>query len=582
MNPSTAAARVIVDELCRCGVTDVVLSPGSRSAALAIAVAQAELRGELRLHVRVDERSAGYTALGISKVTGVPAAVITTSGTSAINVHPAVVEADESNVPMLLLTADRPGELRDVGANQSISQSHAFGDATRVTIDMSVPRHEVGQVRYWRSTISRAVAAATDAVRPGPVHLNLPFADPLTPDEDDTWVESLDGRPEGRPWTADARLIAGMSTPLDDVLQSLREDAHVPARGLIVVGDHDADDALDLIDDLGDALGWPIIGEPTGNVGACDTVLSHGALLLADSDFSDAHVPELVITVGRVGLSRALARVIARAGIHIAVDQDAQWADPTRSADLVVASVPLPPEAAEIDEQWLESWQRADVLAAAAVETALAVDDDVLTGAHVARVIAPMVPDGGLMFVGPSWPIRHMLSFASTSVQDAAVIANRGTSGIDGAVSTAWGAARALADLGGAGTICFLGDLTALYDSNGLAVPEDEPRPDLVLVIADNSGGGIFSTLEQADERFADVFERVFGTPSGVELSTLIESYGIEVSVVETAAALHAAVHAAQENGGVQAVIARTCSRDQEAAILRNVQQAVGSALRES
>jgi len=582
VNPSTAQARVIVDELCRCGVTDVVLSPGSRSAALAIALAQAESRGQVRLHVRIDERSAAYTALGIAKVTGIPAAVVTTSGTAAVNLHPAVVEADESSVPLLLLTADRPAELRDVGANQAIRQSAIFGDATRVTIDISVAREVAGQVRYWRSTIARAVAAATDAVRPGPVHLNMPFADPLVPDENDTWIESLDGRPDERPWTADARLIAGMSTPLDDVLASLSEDLTVPARGLIIVGDHDAEDAIDLIDDLGDALGWPIIGEPTANVAACDTALSHGQLLLADADFADAHVPDLVITVGRVGLSRALLRMIARSGLHIAVDQVPQWSDPTRTADLIVASVPLPPEMAEIDETWLEQWQRADVLAAAAVETALAGEGDVLTGAHVARVIAPMVPAGGLLFLGPSSPIRHALSFAATSVAEAAVIANRGTSGIDGSVSTAWGAARALQDNGGASTIAFLGDLTAVYDSNGLSVPDDEPRPDLVYVIADNDGGGIFSTLEQADGRFAEVFERIFGTPSGVELPLLAEAYGIDPAVVEDAAQLRTALSAALELGGVQVIIARTCPRDQEARILRNVQDSVSSALRES
>jgi 2-succinyl-5-enolpyruvyl-6-hydroxy-3-cyclohexene-1-carboxylate synthase len=299
VNPSTAQARVIIDELLRCGVSDIVLSPGSRSAALAIAAAEAELRMELRLHVRVDERSAAYLALGLAKITGVPAAVITTSGTAAVNLHPAVVEADLSGIPMMLLTADRPPELRDVGANQTIRQPGIFGEHARAAIDMSVAREAVGQVRYWRSTIARAVALSTDAVRPGPVHVNIPFAEPIVADADGLeWIESLDGRDDGRPWTADARLIAGMSTPLDDILESLIEGAEIPPRGLIIVGDHDGDDAVELIDDLADTAGWPVIGEPTANVAGCDTVLAHGALLLADEAFCDEHVPDIIITVG--------------------------------------------------------------------------------------------------------------------------------------------------------------------------------------------------------------------------------------------------------------------------------------------
>ncbi len=444
MNPSTAEAHVLVDELLRCGVTDAVLAPGSRSTPLALALAAVEARGDLTLHVRLDERSAGYTALGIAKVTGVPAVVVTTSGTAAVNLHPAIVEADESAVPMIVLTADRPPRLRDVGANQTIDQTRVFGSDVRITIDMATAVREIGQVRYWRSTISRAVALSTDALRPGPVHINVPFDEPLVPQGSEPWPEELDGRPEGRPWTADARLVAGMSTPLDDVLDALLDDAVVPARGVVVLGDHQDTEAIDLVDDLADALGWPVISEPSGNGAGCSTALSHAPLLMADDVFAEAHVPDFVLTVGRIGLNRSILRMIGRAGLHVAVDTRPLWSDPTRSADIVVASVPLPPVEAEIDEEWLESWQRADVLAAAAVETALFSSDDALTGMHVARLTAAQVPDGGMLFVGASWPVRHLGSFAANTVQEAVVIGNRGTSGIDGCISTAWGAAAAL------------------------------------------------------------------------------------------------------------------------------------------
>lgn len=586
MNPSTAQARVLVDELLRCGVTDAVLAPGSRSTPLAIALAEAEQRGDLALHVRLDERSAGYLALGLAKVTGIPAAVVTTSGTAAVNLHPAIVEADQSAVPMLVLTADRPPRLRGVGANQTIRQPGLYGDAVRLGLDLGAASAAVGQVAYWRSCVARAVAAATDATRPGPVHLNVPFAEPLVPDGDDTWVEPLDGRNDGRPWTADSRLVGGVSTPLDDVLDALLDDAHVPAHGVVVIGDlavfgdlADQHETVSMVDELADALAWPVIAEPSGDGAECDTALSHGPLLLADPAFAQAHTPALVVTVGRVGLDRSVLRMVADAGLHLAVDPHPEWSDPTRSADVVVASVPLPPSEAEVDDEWLASWQRADVLAAAAVETALFSHDDALTGMHVARIAATAVPAGGLLFVGPSWPVRHVASFAANAVRDGAVLGNRGTSGIDGCVSSAWGAAVAAQRAGGAGAIALIGDQTFVYDVAGLLAPAEEERPDLVYVVSDNDGGGIFSSLEQGAPAHAAVFERVFGVPLGLDLVALARANGITAVAADSAAALHEAIDDAVGAGGVRVVVARTCGRDREAAMLVAVRRAVGQAL---
>ncbi len=449
----------------------------------------------------------------------------------------------------------------------------------RLAVDMAVAIDQPGAVRYWRSTVARVVAAATDAVRPGPVHLNVAFAEPLVPDGDDDWVESLDGRPDGRPWTADARLVAGMSTPLDDVLDALLDDPKVPARGLVVLGDHDDQESVELADELADAMGWPVIAEPSGNGAGCTTALSHGPLLLADAVFADAHVPGIVVTVGRVGLNRSVLRMIARAGLHVAVDSRPEWSDPTRSADVVLSSVPLPPGGADSDESWLESWQRADVLAAAAVETALFAADDSLTGMHVARITAGAVPDGGLLFIGASWSVRHVGSFAANTVQDAVIMGNRGTSGIDGCVSSAWGAAGALQRAGGSGALALMGDQTFIYDSNGLLAPADEERPDLVIVVSDNDGGGIFSSLEQGGPEHAGAFERVFGVPLGIDVAALSRDLGIEATVAATAAALAAAIDEALGLGGVRVVVARTCEREREAQILVNVQRAVSEAL---
>ena len=578
MEPSVAQALVMVDELIRCGVTDVVLGVGSRSAPLALAVAAAEERGDLRVHVRVDERVAGFVALGIGKASGVPAAVITTSGTAVANLLPSVVEAHESRVPMLVITADRPPRLRQVGANQSIEQTHMFAGFVTISVDMETARDTEAN-RYWRSTVARCVAAATDSIDPGPVHLNVPFDVPLVgPSVIEPLPPDLRGRPGGRPWTADARLVAGMSIPLDEALALLDEDAVVPSRGLIIVGDHDDDDAVDLVDELADAMGWPVISEPSGRANSAQTGLAHGPLVCADDSFVEAHVPELVITVGRVGLYRSLATVIAQASMHIAVDTRSSWNDPTRSADLVLASVPLPPQEARVDESWWADWERADLLAAAAVETVLGSHSGAPTSMQAARVVADAVPEDGQLFLGSSSVVRHVGAFAGRSLSEVSVLGNRGTSGIDGCVSTAWGAAVAAQGLGSGPSVLLLGDEAFWYDSNALAVPAQEERPDLVIVVLDNDGAGIFSTLEQGAPTYQRLFERVFGVPLGIELDTLASAYRIAVDVAEDLEQLRALLHECMGDG-VHVVVLRTCDRAQEAAVLASIGDAVRQAI---
>ena len=577
MPPSVAQALVMVDELLRCGVTDVVLGVGSRSAPLALALAAAEDRGEVRLHVRVDERVAGFLALGIGKATGVPAAVVTTSGTAVANLLPAVVEAHESRVPLVVLTADRPGRLRDVGANQVIAQPGIFGRFSKLDIDMEPATGN--ENRYWRSTIARSVAVATDSIDPGPVHVNVPFDEPLVGDAVmQPLPPTLAGRPDGRPWTADARLVAGMSIPLDEALALLDEQATVPTRGLIVVGDHSDDDTVDLVDELADALGWPVISEPSGRASGAQQGLAHGPLVCDDPRFVDAHIPDLVLTVGRVGLYRSLAAVISASAMHIAVDTRSSWSDPTRNADLVLASVPLPPSSASDDPEWWSDWERADLLAAAAVETVLGSDRGVLTGMQVARVVTSVLPEDGQLFLGSSSVVRHIGSFAGGSLANIDVLGNRGTSGIDGCVSTAWGAAVGFQALGGGSTVALVGDETFWYDSNALAVSQEEARPDLVIVVVDNDGAGIFSTLEQGAGTFEPHFDRVFGVPLGLRLSELASSYNVPVCEVTSGVELAEAV-GERLSDGVHVVVVRTCDRTLEAETLSSVRDAVRQAI---
>jgi len=577
MNPSVAQALVMVDELMRCGVSDVVLGVGSRSAPLALALAAAEERGEIRLHVRVDERVAGFVALGIGKATGVPAAVVTTSGTAVANLLPAVVEAHESRVPLLVVTADRPDRLRNVGANQVIEQQGIFGSFTRIAVEMETAHGYRNQ--YWRSTIARCVAVATDSIDPGPVHVNVAFDEPLVGEGiAGSLPPELLGRPDGRPWTADARLVAGMSIQLDEALALLDEGATVPSRGLIVVGDHNDDDAVDLVDELADALGWPVISEPSGRASGAELGLAHGPLVCEDPMFVDEHIPELVITVGRVGLYRSLAAVIARSGMHVAIDSRASWSDPTRTADLVLAAVPLPPVETNIDPEWWSAWERADLMAAAAVETVLGASHSPPSGMHVARMVASAIPEDAQFFLGSSSIVRHVGSFAGRSLNEVDVLGNRGTSGIDGCVSTAWGAAIGFQALGGGPTVALIGDEAFWYDSNALAVPENEGRPDLVIVVVDNDGAGIFSTLEQGSPPYAQHFERVFGVPMGVQLAELASSFGAVVVEIEDPDSITSAIQE-RLSDGVHVLIVRTCERSREAEILSSVRDAVRQAI---
>jgi 2-succinyl-5-enolpyruvyl-6-hydroxy-3-cyclohexene-1-carboxylate synthase len=604
-------ARVIVDELVAGGVTEVVLSPGSRSAALAIALADAEDRGELRLHVRIDERSAGFVALGLAKVSRQPVAVVVTSGTAVANLAPAMVEASYAGVPVIAFTADRPAELRDTGANQTIEQAGFFRDVARWSHDLAVAEPREGQVRYWRSVISRAVAVSAESGDPGPVHINVAFREPLVPDSDDAWVEPLGLAPVGSdpadrlPAAADARLAMAAAQPLDEVLallagpgSELEVEQIVPARGVVVVGDVADIESSDAAIALAEACGWPLLSEPSGNARSGDTALAHGPLLLGDPAFYAAHKPDIVVCVGAPGLSRPVLRMIREAPLVLVADERSavRRPDPTRNATVFVSVVPEPPgEYDEYDDSWLDSWLAADSRAAAAVSKRL--DDATgLTGPDVARTLWDALDESALLLVAASWPVRHLESFARVRESETApfVIGNRGTSGIDGLVSTAWGAALAhqstrtavnldedgsaeIVSVVGGTTYALLGDLAFLHDHNGLLVGDEEPRPDLVLVVVDNDGGGIFGQLEQAGSRH---FERVFGTPLGLDLDAVATAAAVDgVAVVDDVTGLVDALEDAAVSGSVRVIIAKVGDRASEAALLRDVQSDVSAAL---
>jgi 2-succinyl-5-enolpyruvyl-6-hydroxy-3-cyclohexene-1-carboxylate synthase len=421
--------------------------------------------------------------------------VVTTSGTATANLHPAVLEASHAEVPLLVLTADRPPELRGAGANQTVDQIGLYGGAVRLFVEVGAPEARAGQNAYWRSMACRALTVARGdlGTAAGPVHLNLGLREPLVP-EDGEWVEPLDGRDGGAPWTE--RVAASAAAVADDL----------PARTAVVIGDCSPPLAQAALA-LAAGRGFPVVAEPSSSAASAEVVPA-AELLLAAPGWLDAHAPERVLVVGRPTLSRVVARLVGVAPADV-VGAHGQWSDPARRAVRVLPAVPAP--AGPVDPEWLVSWQRAGGAARAAVDAVLNAE-----GLSEPAVAAEVVAAADvLLVVGSSKPVRDL--FLAGGREGLRVLANRGAAGIDGTVSTAIGAALTH----GGRTLALLGDLTFLHDTNGLVLGPDEPRPDLTIVVVNNDGGAIFGLLEQGTPEHAQAFERVFATPHGVDLSAL-------------------------------------------------------------
>ena len=531
-------AATLADEWVRCGITDAVVAPGSRSTPLVLALVR---DGRIRTHVHHDERSAGFLALGLGLASGRPALVVTTSGTAAVELHPAVVEAHQARVPLIACTADRPPELQSVGAPQTVDQTHLFGRAVRWFAEPGVA--DGGARGAWRSLAARAVAEAVGPP-PGPVHLNLAFRDPLVGEPADL----PPGRDRERPWH---ELVREPRRPaaLDEL----------PSRGVIVAGRGAANARA-----LGDATGYPVLADARGGVGdvaAFDALLRH-------PPFADAHRPDVVIRLGEPPASKVLAQWLAASGAEqIAVAADAGWFDAERTAALVVDADALVVERPSPDPAWLVAWQRAEAAAQAAIDEVLARHPEA-TEPGVARQLLASAPAGSVVVLSSSMPVRDAEWYARRRA-DVTVLANRGANGIDGVVSTAVGVALA----GGRTTLALLGDVAFLHDANGLLGLADR-GVDLTLVVIDNDGGGIFSFLPQAGTFPAADFERFFGTPHGVDVAALAAVHGIPAQRVKLTGDLPAAL----EGRGPRLVIAPT-ERAANVAVHDEIHAAVAAAV---
>ncbi|GAA1909417.1 2-succinyl-5-enolpyruvyl-6-hydroxy-3-cyclohexene-1-carboxylic-acid synthase [Nocardioides marmoribigeumensis] len=546
-NAATAAARTVVDELVRCGARHLVLSPGSRSAPLAFAAYDAAAAGRVELHTRLDERTAGFLALGLARTSRRPVGVVTTSGTAVANLHPAVLEASHSGLPLVLLTADRPAHLRGTGANQTTWQPGMFGRAVLDEADVvpgSPGDREDEQVRAWRAHLFRLVEVATTGH--GPVHLNLQLDGPLTPDAGDGWSTGID---------------AADPPATDDEPRPSPEPLDATVRTVVVAGD----DAGPPARVLAEQAGWPLLAEPSSGSRTGDHAIRTGRLLLADPALAGGI--DRVVVAGHPTLSRPVTRLVSRTDVEVVAlaDRHGRWTDPGHVVSRVIGAATVD---GRCDKKWLADWKGRDAEVSRRLDELVDGWDADLVPHQVAREVATALPPGGLLFVGSSNPVRDLDLMVPRYDVGARrmVVANRGLAGIDGTLSSAIGCA--LGRPRSTRALALLGDVTFLHDLTGLAIGPVEARPDLTVVVVNDDGGSIFALLEQGAETHAASFERLFATPHGADLGALCAGLGVHHRQVRDPAGLRDAL--ATPAGGlevVEAVVRRDDRRALDAAI---------------
>jgi 2-succinyl-5-enolpyruvyl-6-hydroxy-3-cyclohexene-1-carboxylate synthase len=519
-NANTALASAFAEELARSGLRLAVISPGSRSTPLAVALWR---QPEIEVSVIVDERSAGFFALGAAQASGEPVALLCTSGTALVNYHPAVVEADQSAIPLLILSADRPPELRGIGAGQTIDQIKTFGASIRWFCEVGTHEPDDDGLLHYRSVACRALAKARGEVRPGPVHLNLPWREPLAPVPVEgavtaTDVLALKGRGE-RPLTAATRIEQAPSAfLLDEVADHIRR----AQSGVIVAGRQLDPELRDPLARLAEAAGFPILADPTSQLRCGPHDRSHVVasydLLLRDEGFAGSVAPDLILRFGEMPASKPLRAWIAGSGAdQLIVDPTGGWNEPSNRAAAILRADPaalasgwaerLAEEGRETPTRWLE----AEAAAQIALSTVFEAETD-LTEPALHRALGAGHRHGDLVYTSSSMPIRDQEAFVSSSATDVFFLSNRGANGIDGLISSGIGAAHA----SGRPTTIITGDLGLLHDIGGLAALRDVSTPVRIVVI-DNGGGGIFHFLPQEAAMPEDEFEALLGTPRGVD-----------------------------------------------------------------
>ena len=523
VNNSTSLARVIVRQIIEAGITDVVISPGSRNAPLSLAFYAASQEGLIKLHIRIDERTAAFFALGIIKATGRPVPVVCTSGTAVANYHPAVLEASHTNAPLLVLTADRPAMLRKTGANQTTEQARIFGKAVRYFADIDGPVYPM--------------ELPLDSLRTGPVHLNIQFDEPLLSEDSSDWLSEINILPkEFVPRTKPGSLRL------------------VGARGVVVIGHDRGGLAVDEIIKFTKTLGWPVIAEDPLSF---PDALAHASIFLASPEIRSTLIPQSVLVIGRTTLSRSINAFIKSSPITYIVDQRLATVDTDRQADRKFTQLPDLQGVIQSDE-WLAKWTKVSERAQKLIASL-----DGWNEAVIARTIAAAIPDKTALFVSSSRPIRDLEGFA-TPRSGLDVYANRGLAGIDGNISTALGIAYAHK-----ATIAVLGDLSFLHDLTGLINKE---AINCRFVVINNDGGGIFSTLPQ---RGVIGFETVFGTPHGLNPAAIAQAMRVNAKQITTVKELEAELKA--PISGISVVVCDVPNRESNADNLKAIYDSLSS-----
>jgi 2-succinyl-5-enolpyruvyl-6-hydroxy-3-cyclohexene-1-carboxylate synthase len=526
-----ACAWALVDGMVGGGVRHACVSPGSRSTPLALALSR---HPAITVHMHLDERSSAFFAVGLARASGTPVVIACTSGTAAAEFLPAVVEASQSRVPVIAMTADRPPRLRGTGANQTIDQVGLYGAYARLTLDLPVPETS-GQEAWWRQAAREVLEAAYgDPV--GPVHVNCPFEEPLSPS-----IEMVLPDPTGEPVELPGRPDASLTTDEADRLAAMVSGA----RGAVVIGGTPGD-----LSTLGGlwmrVLGWPVLAEPTSNARLPDESLSAGQALLGNHAWLESHRPEVVLQLGAAPTTRATQAFVTSADRLIVADRWHLDPDFERLATWRIAVDPdalaqglhdRPMPIALAPDDWTAAWRQADRRARAALDDFLDAVDEPF-GPRIARDVAAAIPSGGSLFVGNSTPIRD-LDLAMRPRSGLRVLANRGASGIDGLVSTALGIA---AD---GPTIALLGELSFLYDVGAFLSARGRAE-DLVIVVIANGGGEIFTQLPQ---RALPEHRELFVTPHEIDMAALARAAGAIHVRIEHAADLLPALGEALSGG---------------------------------
>ena len=523
MSISTNLARSTVRQLIELGIQDVVLSPGSRNAPLSLAFYHAEKKGLIRLHIRIDERSAAFFALGITKATGKYVPVVCTSGTAVANYYPAVLEAHHSDLNLLLLTADRPAHLRKTGSNQTTLQSHIFGEFVRHSVDSAAPIE-----------VSHLLSGS------GPVHINLQFDEPLLPEDSREWLDGVHINPPSR----------GTKTGRDLKLTS--------ARNVLIVGHDRAGFSIQEIEDFALKVAAPIIAEDPLSFSHS---VAHAPVIFSDERSRQALIPDSLFVIGRTTLSRTVNHYIKESPKVIVIDPRAENIDSARSADLVLHQLPKISSVVTRDDQWFATWEKYESLATQAVSSLTEWNEP-----SALAQIAKEIEGDTALFISSSRPIRDIESFAQPR-SGVTTYANRGLAGIDGNISTVFGIATEFES-----NYAILGDLTFLHDISALTNKTDK---NVRIYVINNNGGGIFSTLSQAG---VENFESLFGTPHNLDLVKVCEGFQVKAKSVSNLDQLQALNN--QPVKGLEVVIVEVPNREINAKILRDLTQRVSSAVR--